>query len=208
MAELKEPTLPVSPGTVELSTELAVPESAERLVVFSHPFRGTDSPSDRRIAEGLQERGLATLRVDVLTDREGDLQENTTDWQLLASRLMAVTEWAREHEPTRGLEIGLFGTSAGAAPLLIAATNLDYVDKAVTRGGSVDQVPSALDRISNLLLIVGTDDEPFVSINKQAMDRLGDRGEICLLEGAGHTDFTDEQYGTICDRTAAWFDDP
>lgn len=207
MSGSADATVPISPGTVELPYELSVPEAASRLVVFSHPFRGLGSSSDPRIAEGLQERGLATLRFDMLTEAEFRLQENTTDWQLLASRLAAVTRWARGREPTRGLDIGYFGTSGGAAPLLVAAATLDCVDGAVTRGGSVDLVPSALAEISDLLLIVGTDDEPFLSINRRANERLGDRSEIHLVDGAGHTGFSDEQFETIIERTAAWFHD-
>ncbi len=207
MPEQRETTVSLSAGTVELPAELGVPESARKLVIFSHPWSGLDSDSDRRIAAGLRERGLSTLRFDMVTEVEAAVHEHKTDWQLLASRLIEVSTWARTHEATAGLEIGYFGSSAGAAPPLIAAMHLDHVDEVVTRGGLVDLAPRGLDRIENLLMIVGTEDEPFRSINERANDRLGERADLCLIEDAGHSNFSDRQVDAICDRTANWFEE-
>lgn len=208
MSEPTETTASVSPGAIELPVEVDVPESATRLVVFSHAWgTGLDSDNEREIARRLADRGVATLRSDMLTDAEQEIHENEMDWPLLASRLLAATEWALDREPTAGMDVGYFGTSIGAAPALRAAARSDHVDGVVTRGGRVDLAPRVLEsgRVS-LLMLVGSDDEPFLSINRRVNDRLGDAGDIHVLDGADHTSFTDDQMETIAERTAEFFD--
>lgn len=205
MVEATETTASVSAGTIDLPVELFVPEEATELVVFSHGMgRGLDSDNNRRVAEGLRERGVASLRCEFLTDAELANDENQVDWPLLTGRLLAVTDWVRRTDRLREMDVGYFGVSVGAAPALRAAARRDDVACVVTRGGRIDLAPQAAAEVDvPVLLVVGSDDEPFLSINRRATDRLADC-DLHVLDGAGHTDFTDAHLAELSERTADW----
>lgn len=124
--------------------DLAVPDGATGLVVFAHGSgSGRHSPRNRAVATTLQETGLATLLLDLLTHDEEWLDESTRrfrfDIQLLASRLRSAIDWARADRRTRVLPIGLFGASTGAAAALVAAAERpELVRAVVSRGGRPD----------------------------------------------------------------------
>ena len=59
--------------------------------------------------------GLGTLLADLLTPEEELCRANVFDVRLLASRLTGITRWLRRHPAARGLPVGYFGASTGAA---------------------------------------------------------------------------------------------
>ena len=71
----------------------------------------------------LQRAGLATLLFDLLTPGEERDRGNVFDIELLAGRLAAVTSWVRARRACRGLPVGYFGASTGAAAALWAAAD-------------------------------------------------------------------------------------
>ena len=75
--------------------------------------------------------GLATLLFDLLTEPEGRRRELVFDIPLLARRLEDVTRWAIADPATRGLPVGYFGASTGAAATLRAAAAVGEVAGAV-----------------------------------------------------------------------------
>src|SRR5690606_33817696 len=97
---------------------------ARGLVVFAHGSgSGRLSPRNRRVASSLEARGLATLLFDLLTAEEERIDAIDAHLRfgipLLAGRLTEVIDWAERD--VRGLAIGCFGASTGAAAALIAA---------------------------------------------------------------------------------------
>ncbi|MGK2936485.1 MAG: alpha/beta family hydrolase [Solirubrobacteraceae bacterium] len=176
------------PGGV-LEGDLAVPEAARGLVVFAHGSgSGRHSPRNRAVADALQERGLATLLFDLLTDEEGMDRSFVFDIPLLAERLTEVGRWSREHPPTAGLPLGLFGASTGAAAALVAAAALGPdVRAVVSRGGRPDLAADRLDQVTApTLLIVGGRDESVLLLNRTAAVRLAGPHELAVIAGAGH----------------------
>src|SRR5207249_1143197 len=104
---------------------------------------------------------LATVLVDLLTPEEERADARTAEFRFdiprLAARLGALTDWLARAGQTKGLEVGLFGASTGAAAALVAAaTRPDLVRTVVSRGGRPDL---AADHLANVrqptLLIVG-----------------------------------------------------
>src|SRR5881409_3229529 len=120
----------IRPVRIELAScllhgDLAVPARASGLVVFAHGS-GTSrfSPDNRFIADTLDRNDLATLLIDLLTEEEEVHDERTGrlrfDISLLADRLATIEAWAGGVAELRGLGIGLFGASTGAAAALLA----------------------------------------------------------------------------------------
>src|SRR5260221_14209647 len=131
----------ISIGPVTLEGDLAVPHGALGIVVFAHGSgSGRHSPRNRFVAEVLQSGGLGTLLLDLLTPDEEVIDMRTAhlrfDIGLLAQRLVGATDWLREQDETRGLAIGSFGASTGAAAALAAASpRPEAVRAGVSRGG-------------------------------------------------------------------------
>jgi len=96
------------------------------VVAFAHGSgSGRFSPRNRLVAARLREHGHATLLLDLLT-RDEEAVDGVTrhlrfDIGLLANRVLAAVDWLNTDEGTRGLPIGLFGASSGAAAALVAA---------------------------------------------------------------------------------------
>lgn len=171
----------IEAGGVRLIGDLAVPENAKGLVIFSHGSGSSRlSSRNRFVAEHLQRSRFATLLFDLLTEEEDQRQENRFDIQLLTSRLIDAVNWAQHDKHTQPLLIGLFGASTGAASALCAAAALgaDIIGAVVSRGGRPDLADVLLPDVkSPTLLIVGGLDEEVLELNKWAQDRL-----LCLKD--------------------------
>ncbi len=64
------------------------------------------SRRDRLVAPALNDRGLATLRVDLLTVEEESDRANVFDINLLIGRLVAATRWAQQNPLVAALRVG------------------------------------------------------------------------------------------------------
>ena len=151
-----------------LEGNLVIPtEECKGIVLFAHGSgSGRHSPRNRYVAQVLQEAGLATLLIDLLTMEEESVDMWTRhlrfDIQLLAERLSNTTDWIIKNSDTRNLSIGYFGASTGAGAALVAASELPRLVKAiVSRGGRPDLAGEyALSLVkAPTLLIVGANDE-------------------------------------------------
>src|SRR3712207_6144985 len=90
--------VPVDDGV--LDGDLTFPPGAGGVVVFAHGSgSGRHSPRNRAVASVLNEAGLATLLLDLLTAEEEWLDARTGelrfDIRLLAGRLAAALGWCR-----------------------------------------------------------------------------------------------------------------
>src|SRR5437868_9854687 len=113
-------------GQEILRGDLALPVSAIGIVVFAHGSgSGRHSPRNRFVAGELQQAGLATLLLDLLTEQEESIDQHTGhlrfDIGLLADRLVAAMEWMSGHPTTAKMPVGLFGASTGGGAALVAA---------------------------------------------------------------------------------------
>lgn len=197
----------VLPGT------LSLPRNAKGIVLFAHGSGSSrHSPRNRQVAEVLQAQGLGTLLFDLLSKEEELLDQQTAELRfnigLLAARLVGVTKWVTQQPSTKGLAIGYFGASTGAAAALAAAAQLrDLVAAVVSRGGRPDLAAEALGEVhASVLLLVGGLDDKVVSLNRQALRRLRCQNKrLVLIPGATHLF---EEPGTlkeVAQAAAAWF---
>lgn len=186
---------PVTVGvdSVQLDGYLSVPTDATGVVLFAHgSVSSRHSPRNRSVADLLNESGLATLLIDLLTgdEQEVDLQTARLRFNIsfLAERLVAITEWLEGRPEVAGLEIGHFGASTGAAAALVAAAELPRSVRAVvSRGGRPDLAGDALARVeAPTLLIVGGADPVVLDLNRNAMARMHCVRELQIIPGATH----------------------
>jgi putative phosphoribosyl transferase len=176
-----------------LAGDLAVPAGAAGIVLFAHGSGSSRrSPRNREVAGALQERGMGTLLLDLLTEEEERADARTGhlrfDIALLARRLAAATDWLEGERPTAGLGIGYFGASTGGGAALLAVAERPQVRGVVSRGGRPDLAGPALSRVTvPTLLIVGSRDEPVIAMNREAMARMGAAHvRLEIVAGASH----------------------
>jgi putative phosphoribosyl transferase len=214
---------------------LTLPEQEEEpkkgIVVFAHGSGsiGRHSPRNQYVASVLNNSGIGTLLVDLLTEEEKKIDEKTREYRfnikLLANRLVAITDWLlTTKNPTKtqrgNLSIGYFGSSTGAAAALMAAASAvehpagddgDVVKAIVSRGGRPDLANSSyLKKVqAATLFLVGSKDNPqVIALNQKALQQLKNAKEkrLVMIPGAGHLF---EEPGTLeeaAQHAASWFE--
>ncbi|HEY7187090.1 MAG TPA: dienelactone hydrolase family protein [Vicinamibacterales bacterium] len=196
-----------------LHGDLRIPVEAHGLVIFAHGSGSSRfSSRNRHVATYLNVDGFATLLLDLLTSHEEAVDLRTMEYRFdiprLGSRVIAAIDWALHKASLKGLPIGCFGASTGAAAALIAAAERpDAVQAVVSRGGRPDLANAALERVvAPTLLIVGGEDAPVIDMNRDAMHRMtAAHVEIEIVAGATHLF---EERGTLeqVERLASdWF---
>lgn len=194
-----------------LHGDLVVPESAQGLVIFAHGSGSSrHSPRNRFVAERINKEGLGTLLMDLLTEDEERIDDVTRELRfdigLLARRVSQVATWAGQQKSLKQLNIGLFGSSTGAAAALVAAADSAEVKAVVSRGGRPDLAGYALTRVNcPTLLIVGGHDDVVIELNEAARAQMSCPTELVVVPGATHLF---EEPGTlekVADFAAEWF---
>jgi putative phosphoribosyl transferase len=180
-------------GEQALEGRLTIPSGARGLVLFAHGSGSSrHSPRNARVAAELRRHGLGTLLMDLLTLDEERLDARTAqlrfDIVLLASRLVAATDWVREQSATEHLRLGYFGASTGAAAALVAAAERPgLVHAVVSRGGRPDLAEaSRADVRAPTLLLVGALDVEVLQLSREALGQLACVKELEIVPGATH----------------------
>ena len=182
--------LSVDSGAIE--GDLVVPRGGRGVVVFAHGSGSSrHSSRNKHVAVALQAAGLGTLLFDLLTPAEEREDERTRalrfDIDLLSRRLEAVTDALEDRPSARGLPVGYFGASTGAAAALRAAAARPAVRAVVSRGGRPDLAGDALGRVTApTLLVVGELDREVLELNREARARLGGPSELVIVPNASH----------------------
>ncbi len=211
--ELVDRAVRVRIDGVELDADLRIPPHPRGVVIFAHGSgSGRRSPSNRLVAEELEQSGFATILVDLL-NREEQEQDSRTgafrfDIDLLASRLGCVTDWAIHEAKLWSLPVGYYGASTGAAAALAAAARRPGVIRAiVSRGGRPDLASNALARVRcPTLLIVGGADRPILPLNEEALGKLGSHGALSVVPRATHLFEEPGALERVAILTQGWFD--
>lgn len=198
---------------------LTIPDNAKGVVIFAHGSgSGRNSPRNQYVAKIINESGLATALVDLLTEQEGIEDEKTRkirfDINLLSDRLVTITNWIMQQNQItqRSLNIGYYGASTGAAAALIAAANLaDKIKAIVSRGGRVDLASSSLKRLSPklaILFLVGSSDPQTIYWNQKALHELKQvtNKRLVLVQGAGHLFEEEGRLEELAQHAASWFE--
>lgn len=209
---VEEMLVPLESGS-ELQGDLVVPEHATGLVLFAHGSGSSRRSSrNRYVARLLNNIGLATLLIDLLTasEEQHDLKTRAYrfDISLLTDRLVEIIDWIIVNENTEGLKIGLFGASTGAAGAINAASRRDkWVNAIVSRGGRPDLANSeALAEVSSpTLFIVGQRDYEVIPLNETAMAQMNCKTKLIIVPGATHLFEEEGALDQVASEASAWF---
>jgi putative phosphoribosyl transferase len=205
-------SIPVSESptseSIILQGNLTIPKDAKGIVLFAHGSGSSrHSPRNNYVAGALNNDGLATLLADLLTPEEEEadvriqkirckipgLVLNKFNIKLLASRLIAITEWVLQNSDTQNLTLGYFGASTGAAAALVAAASTQYqeiVAALVSRSGRPDL--AGLDYLRSvkaptLFIVGGNDYKQVIDWNKNALKDLGsEKKKLVVVPNASH----------------------
>jgi len=183
----------VQVDSISLDGYLSVPTAASGVVLFAHGSGSSrHSPRNRAVADLLNDSGLATLLIDLLTadEQEVDLQTGHLRFNIpfLAKRLIAINGWLELQPEVANFKIGHFGASTGAAAAMVAAAeNPGSVRAVVSRGGRPDLAGDALARVqAPTLLIVGGADPVVLDLNRKAMAQMQCATKLEIVPGATH----------------------
>ncbi|MDQ0819648.1 putative phosphoribosyl transferase [Arthrobacter sp. V4I6] len=174
---------------VRLQGQLHLPVATQGVVLFAHGSgSGRHSPRNRFVAGVLQQAGLGTLLLDLLTPGEEHNRANVFDIELLARRLSAATEWLATREDTASCNAGYLGASTGAGAALWAASEpVARVAAVVSRGGRPDLAGPRLSAVrSPSLLIVGSLDYEVLELNRKAKSMMRCPNQLAVVQGATH----------------------
>ena len=186
-------TVRISLGRSTLDGDLRVPAGAQGVVLFAHGSGSSrHSPRNRYVAGVLNDGGLATLLMDLLTPEEEAADARSGhlrfDIRLLADRLCAASGWLAQEPTTRDLRLGYFGSSTGGGAALVAAADRpEAIGAVVSRGGRPDLAGPALAGVkAPTLLIVGGNDVPVIAMNREALAQLSAEKQLAIIPGATH----------------------
>jgi pimeloyl-ACP methyl ester carboxylesterase len=202
----------VTAGHVIIDGDLRLPQSAKGVVLFAHGSGSSrHSPRNQYVAKLLNESGLGTLLIDLLTTDEEQVDLRTARLRfnigLLAERLVGATDWLTQDELTKHLYIGYFGASTGAAAALVAAAERpEQVHAVVSRGGRPDLANSCLQRVrAPTLLIVGGNDLPVIKFNESAYAQLSSEKRLAIIPRATHLFEEPGALDEVARLAAQWF---
>ena len=180
--------IPDGPAIIEGMLE--VPASAQGIVLFAHGSGSSRlSPRNNYVAKVLRQAGIGTLLMDLLTVEEDKTYATRFDIALLTRRLTVATAWLKQDPRVKGLPIGYFGASTGAAAALQAAAKMGAaISAVVSRGGRPDMAGAeALRQVgAPTLLLVGGWDDVVIDLNQAAYDVMSCQKELSIIPGATH----------------------
>jgi dienelactone hydrolase len=204
-------------GDFKLDGNLTIPKDSKGLVIFAHGSgSGRHSPRNQHVAKVLNNDGVSTLLLDLLTEGEEKKDALTGEYRfnikLLADRLISVTDWLLKQENTKKKILGYFGASTGAAAALIAADKRpDSISAIVSRGGRVD-LSSKYTSLKSItcptLFIVGEKDEQVIELNKTVLDTQLEKVQkkkLIIIQGASHLFDEHGKLEEVAKKASGWF---
>jgi putative phosphoribosyl transferase len=199
---------------------LTIPKSSKSLVIFAHGSgSGRYSPRNQYVSRVLNNNGVSTLLVDLLTEREERKDFVTKEYRfnipLLGDRLIAVTDWVlNQNNQLNNLNntLGYFGASTGSAAALIAADKrYNNISAIVSRGGRVDLALkyTSLRQIKcPTLFLVGENDHPVIEWNRQIIDKQlinVDKKKLIIIPQSSHLFEEPGKLEEVAKYASGWF---
>ena len=200
------------PQNITLAGDLTIPAGASGIVLFAHGSGSSrQSPRNVYVGQQLHKGNLATLLLDLLTEKEERIDTKTVsrrfDIDFLAERLIAAARFLKNSPETSHLPIGVLGASTGGGSALVAAAQKpDWIQAAVSQGGRPDLALQWLPLVqAPTLLIVGGNDPAIIHLNQDAYTKLKCEKEFHIIEGAGHLFEEQGMMEQVAELARSWF---
>ena len=219
--QLKEKniSIPIRQNSEKYNIEsiLTIPKDSKGLVIFAHGSgSGRHSQRNQYVSKVLNKDGVSTLLLDLLTEAEEKTDKLTREYrfniELLADRLISVTDWLIEQGNIRNMMLGYFGASTGAAAALIAADKRPKnISAIVSRGGRVDlsyRYASLQNIFCPTLFIVGEKDIEIIEWNRQVLDNYLEKvakKKMIIIQGASHLFEESGKLEEVAKKASGWF---
>ncbi len=187
--------IPLSPFWIDGALHL--PERPRGLVLLAQGS-GASRPGLRGhlVLDALAEAGFGTVRLDLVSHGEGQVDEETAlrwwDIHFLAGRLVVATDWLAERDDTRELPFAYLGVGGGASVALAAALARSSLVRAVLSvDGRPDLIAAALPSVTTpTLLVVEGEEADILRVNRRALDLLAAAEKQLQLVPGGARDRT------------------
>ena len=165
------------------------------------------------MAGKLNENGLSTLLLDLLTPEEEKIDDQTRklrfDIGLLSKRLTSAVDWVANNPDTKNLTVGLFGASTGAAAALVSASERpEIVSAVVSRGGRPELAGKDILRKvqAPTLFLVGAEDQEVLKLNDSALkDIKAEKKKLTVISGATHLFEEPDKLEQVAGIASGWF---
>ncbi|MUG97392.1 alpha/beta hydrolase [Scytonema sp. UIC 10036] len=212
-SRFEERSIQVPSGVINLDGDLRIPENARGVVLFAHGSGSSRySSRNRYVAEELNKAGFATLLIDLLTQDEEEIDNQTGQLRfninLLAERLIDATQWLAQNLEIYKTKIAYFGASTGAAAALVAAAqHPNGICAIVSRGGRPDLAEASLSNVqAPTLLIVGERDTPVIRMNQEALEQLQVEKKLAIVPEATHLFEEPGTLEAVARLSSEWFE--
>jgi dienelactone hydrolase len=194
-------------GKAVIEGALSIPNASRGIILFAHGSGSSrHSPRNNFVAQTLNNSGIATLLMDLLTPEEDKNYNTRFDIELLTQRLVTATAWINHSLQAKKLPVGYFGASTGAAAALKAAVKNPSVRVVVSRGGRPDLAGSALSQVTSpVLLLVGGHDFGVIELNKAALSQLQCPKKLVVVPGATHLFDEPGTLEQVANHAVDWF---
>ena len=205
-----DPTIVSIPLDSVIRGTLQVPSEAKGAVLLIDDSGCChNSPHHYYVSKVLQQAGLASLLLDLLTPEEEKTDRRTRyclrhSIPLLSERLLGATDWLKQFA---NLNVGYFASSAGACAALVAAAKRpDAVGAIVSCSGYLDLVSPVLAKVqAPTLLIVGAEDFLGVGMSEDAIAQLQTERQLKIVPGATHSFKETGALDTVAQLASDWF---
>jgi dienelactone hydrolase len=204
----------------KIEGNLTIPKSSKSLVIFAHGSGSSRfSPRNQYVARVLNNDGVSTLLIDLLTEREEKKDLVTKEYRfnipLLGERLIAITDWIGNQDNQFNIShntLGYFGSSTGSAAALIAADKkYEKISAIVSRGGRVDLASkyTSLKQIKcPTLFLVGENDYPVIEWNREVIEKQlvnVEKKKLVVIPQSSHLFEEPGKLEEVAKQASGWF---
>jgi len=211
--QIKKENIEIPVGGNKVHGDLNLVHGSKGIVLFAYGSGSSRfSPRERFVSDKMNEAGISTLFMDLLTEKEEIIDEETREYRfdipLLADRLYAAIYWAKKNAKTKNMKMGLFGGSTGASACLIAAAkHHEEISAVVSRGGRTDLADEKLTQITAAtLFIIGGDDYEVLELNKTSLKLLKCKNKkLEIVPGATHLFEESGKLDEVANLACKWF---
>lgn len=182
----------VPAGTSVLDAELQLSGRNSGLIVLAHAGSGRKLQGRiQGLSEIFSRAGFATLRMDLLTEEESEIDGHLDgvhfDAEMLTERLDSAVDWILDLPEAAHLPLGMFGSGSGAEAVLEVAAERGRSLTAVVAAG-LTQPPSPLvRRIQAPSMVVAAEkDVAGMAAARACLEALTGKKRLEVLHGTGN----------------------